>query len=528
MPLRTIFIVMGLSLLAFTALASASDTTTSPIKTFELDGVKSLPERDLRAVLAPWIGRPLDAATLQHATAALEQHYLSHRLLARATLPPQDVTEGRVRIQITEGQLGKVVMVAPVESIRPETSQAMLDHYLGRDGLLRLDRLDEATSRLNAWPGLAAESSLASGAQAGEIDVQMKLAARRPWTATLRLDNEGARATGSARLLGDTQLVLPGGGGQTLGAGVAISEGSQQLRLDASTPLGLQGFSATAYGSALRYRLITPDFNALEVKGPSSSLGARLAWATQRSSAGSTDVALQLERRRFDNQALGVSLARYKLDVLSLSVSKQILQAQSRAVSSAELTLSLGRVDLAGSANEDTDAITQRTAGRYATARINLQHWQPISDSQSVSLRASLLAGSKNLDVSERLSATGATAVRAYPLGEAYGSRGALASIEWQFNLARQGHANTTLALFADAAALQQLKNANFADAPEHNDMTLAGVGAWAEWRPRTETALRLSIAQPIGARPNATVQGRNQDGSRIGTRVWASAQWNF
>ena len=115
-----------------------------------------------------------------------------------------------------------------------------------------------------------------------------------------------------------------------------------------------------------------------------------------------------------------------------------------------------------------------------------------------------------------------------FDLGSQARSRGALASVEWQFNLARQGHANTTLALFADAAALQQLKSANFAGAPEHNYMTLAGVGAWAEWRPRTEATLRLSIAQPIGNRPNATVQGRNQDGSRIGTRVWASAQWNF
>jgi len=157
-----------------------------------------------------------------------------------------------------------------------------------------------------------------------------------------------------------------------------------------------------------------------------------------------------------------------------------------------------------------------------------LQHWHPLTTTQSLSLRATLLAGGKNLDVSERLCATGATAERAYPLGEAYGSRGAFANAEWQISLAAQGHADTTLALFVDAAAIQQLKSVNDDSTITHNRMNLAGLGVWAEWHPRPEASLRLTVAQPVGSHPNADAQGRSQVGSRIGTRVWASAKRNF
>ena len=515
------------------AATAADSLASSPLKiaSFRIEGAQALPESELQAVLTPFLGGPLDQAALRRAGNALEQHYLARRLLARAVMPPQDVTKGVVRVQIVEGHFGKIRQGKPVSTIGPERSASLLSHYLGQAQWMQLDRLDEASGQLNSWPGVVAETHLVSGEKPGEIDVRLDLSERKPWSGTLRADNEGARSTGSPRALLDVETVLPGGGGQTLGGGLAVSEGSQQLHLDVSTPIpldSLPGLRAGLYGSALRYRLVTPEFNALDVKGPSNTFGARLDLAAQRRSNVSSDVSLQWEQRRFDNQSMDVSLARYKLDVLSLTASRRITSPESRATTSAALTLSTGRVDLDGSPNETDDALGPRTAGRYALARLSLQHWRPISATQSLLLRATVQAASRNLDVSERLSATGAQAVRAYPLGEAYGTRGGYASADWQFNLAGQGHPDTSLALFVDWAYVQQYKNGSFPGAPSHNVMSLGGAGAWVEWQPRPDTSLRLTVAQPVGGHPNALVNGHNQDGSRIGTRVWASAQWSF
>jgi len=514
--------------------ASAPDLATRTavkIKSFKIEGAKALPEDELQALLTPFLGGNLDPAALRRAGNAIEQHYLARHLLARAVMPPQDVTDGVVQVQIVEGHLGQLRQGKPVATIAPARAAGIVSHYMGRGQLMSLDRLDEASGQLNTWPGVIAETHLVSGQGPGEIDVQLDMGERKAWTGSLRADNEGARSTGAARALLDLQALLPGGGGQTLGGGLAVSEGSQQLRLEAATPVpldSLPGLRASLYGSALRYRLVTPEFNALDVKGPSSTWGARLDLAAQRRSHASSDLSLQLERRRFDNQALGVSLARYRLDLASLTASRRITSPTSRAVTSAALTLSLGRVDLAGSPNEAEDLAGPRTAGRYALARLSLQHWRPISTTQSLSLRATVQTASRNLDVSERLSATGATALRAYPLGEAYGTRGGYASADWQFNLAGQGHPDTSLALFVDWAYVQQYKNGSFAGAPSHNVMSLGGAGAWVEWQPRPDTSLRLTVAQPVGGHPNALVNGHNQDGSRIGTRVWAAVQWSF
>lgn len=499
------------------------------VRRFEIDGARAVPDAELQAVLAPWLNTVAGRDDLAKAARALERSYQSeHRLVARVTLPPQDITDGVVRLHVAEARMGQVMVQGnAVRAIGVERAAAIVQAAQAPNTLLRIDAVDRATALLNEWPGLSAASALVAGSKPGETDVALSLDDRRAWDATLRLDNEGARATGAARLSADATLVVPGGGGQTLGIGTVWTEGSRLLRLSGSTPLSDDGWRASLYGSALKYELVAPEFNSLDVKGPSDTLGASMAWAAQRSAAASADVSAQLERRRFDNQALGTTLSKYHVDALTVRVARQWSGADGLVRSAADFSAVGGRVDLHGSPNEAGDALTARTAGRYGLLRATLQRAQTISPTQNWTVKLSGQLAAKNLDVSERLPIAGPSGVRAYPVGEASGSDALFASAEWQQSLGGIGRSDMAVAGFADYGVAAPLHNPHFAGAPATNRLALAGAGVWIEWRPAGYAVVaRLTVAQPVGPHPDPTAAGTNQDGSRIGTRVWASAQW--
>ncbi|WP_348755860.1 ShlB/FhaC/HecB family hemolysin secretion/activation protein [uncultured Aquincola sp.] len=509
--------------------ASAEPTVT--VQAFEIEGAEQVGVDELQAVLAPWRGRPLTRQALGEAARAVERHYqVAHRRLARVTLPPQDVTDGRVRLRVSEGRLGRVVVQAEgLRAIAPERAVAAIEALQPRGQALSLSAVERATMQLAEWPGLEVRSSLVAGSGAGETDVALVLTDRRPWDLQLRADNEGARATGHARVSADGWAVLPGGGGHAVTAGTMVSEGSRLLRLGASTPLPDAGWRASVYGSALDYRLVTPEFNSLDVKGPSQSLGLGLSWAIDRSAFGSRDASAQLERRWFRNKALDTVLSDYRIDVLTLRYARQSSDEAGDARRAWELSLAVGDVDLTGSPNREADALTADTAGGYALLRGAWQYGRQAGAQARWLVRASGQWTGQNLDVSERMPIAGPAGVRGYPVGEATGSRAWLGSAEWQQGLAGLGQPALTLAGFADTGVAWQYADAGFAGAPTHNRLRLSAAGLWLEWRPQAwPLVTRLTVARPLGHHPHPTANGSNQDGSHFGTRWWWSAQWSL
>lgn len=514
---------------ALAATTLASGAAEALVKRFEFDGATAIPAAELQAVVAPWLAQSASRDGLAQAARAIERRYEAEGLVARVMLPPQDITEGTVHFRVAEARFGRVVVVPgdPVRAIEADRAAGVVAAAQPSQALLRPGDIERATALLNEWPGLTASASLLAGSAPGETDVALSLQDRRPWDASVRLDSEGARATGTARLGFDVNAVVPGGRGQSVALGAVVTEGSQLLRLSGSLPLNDAGWRATAYGSALKYRLVAPEFNSLDVKGPSDTLGASVSWAARRSATGSSDLSLQFERRDFDNRALGTTLSKYHLDVLTLRLAGQATAPNALVQHGYELSLSAGRVDLGGSPNEASDALTARTAGRYGVLRATLQRAQAISPTQTWTARATGQLASANLDVSERLPVTGPSGVRAYPVGEVSGSRALFASTEWQQSLSAFGVPGATLAAFADAGIADPLKTAEFAGAQPKNRLPVAGAGLWVQWAPAEyPVVVRLTLAQPIGAHPNPTPAGTHQDGSRIGTRFWANLQW--
>ena len=95
----------------------------------------------------------------------------------------------------------------------------------------------------------------------------------------------------------------------------------------------------------------------------------------------------------------------------------------------------------------------------YRKTSASLLYLQALSRDWTVYASVLGQRASKNLDSSEKFSLGGAQGVRAYPVGEAAGDEGALATLELRYALPQWLGATPQLVLFADSGRVRINKN---------------------------------------------------------------------
>jgi hemolysin activation/secretion protein len=164
------------------------------------------------------------------------------------------------------------------------------------------------------------------------------------------------------------------------------------------------------------------------------------------------------------------------------------------------------------------DSQSAQTAGWYDVLRWQLARQQPLGDSGiNLSLRFGGQVASKNLDSSEKLYLGGASGVRAYPVSEAGGSSGQLATVELQSKV----HQYARLSTFVDWG---RVKNRG----GHGKGYDLSGVGIALNLIGISGVDVQLAWAHRLGNNPNALPNGNDQDGSLKRNRFWLSAGFIF
>ncbi len=513
---------------AGTVSAAEPAGVTLTVQQFELSGNQAIASDVLQPLLKVWTNRQVAQADLARAAQSVTDAYASRGLLARAYLPKQDVTGGVVRIRVQESVFGQIKLIGTVPSAITEQQAKAVVMVGQRQGqIVRLDDLDRALGILAEWPGVRATGDLVKGSLEGQTDLALSLTPAPAASFVIRADNEGARSTGQARLSVNGVWYSPLGLGETFSFNTVLSEGSKNLRLAAEAPVAATGLRAGVYASAMDYLLVSPEFNSLSVKGPSSTVGLSLRWPLARAAVRTTDLSAQLERRSFNNEALGTTLSDYKINAFTANWADQMTDwFKFNARINLDINYTLGNVDLNGSPNQAADALTTRTEGTYHLLRAGVQRLQTLDKGRSWLFKVNGQVASRNLDSSERLPIAGAQGVRAYPIGEISASEGWVVQSELRQNLGVIGQPDFTVALFGDIGFGSQLTDPNFAGAPLNNSLTIKGAGLWFEWRPAAKpVSVRLSWAQRLGDHPNPTALGTNQDGSSGAHRFWLTAQ---
>ena len=501
------------------------------IRAFAFSGEHRLPESALAAAVAPWVGREVGMADLQAAVQAVSEAYRQAGWLARADLPPQDVTAGVVHVRVTEARFaGAVVEGAPTKRLQAGQAVAIVAAAQPEGEAVNLDALDRALLLVNDLPGASATLTLRAGRRDGDTEAVLALADTSRWTGSAGIDNEGARATGAVR---ETLLLAadsPTGHGELATLQASHSQGSDYLRVAWDMPAGAAGWRVGVNASALHYRVVAPELRAIGAQGPSESAGLQATAPLVRSRSENLYLQLAADHRHFRNEADGQVASNYDIDALTASIDGNRLDDWlGGGVCTASAQLVVGDVELLGSPNQAADAATAHVAGAYARVHAAAGRRQRLPGGFALVVNAQGQWAGRNLDGAEKFYLGGANGVRAYPANEAGGSRGELLSVELQ--RAFGGALPTTVAAFADAGHVTVDARHRYPGAPALNAYTLKGGGLWvASSLPGrlSNAQVRVTWAHRFGGNPAATAAGRDQDGSRIPNRFWLAATVAF
>ena len=183
--------------------APEPDAVSVEIREVRLTGPQALiEEAGLESLVLQAVGQRVDFKGLKFlshwVTLQLRQQGY---LLARATLPQQDVTDGVVQLLITEGhpdgRPGDLLEVQG-EGIRISESrlEAMAGCALDPNDSVRQQDLERALLLMNDLPGLAVRSVLEPGQEDGTTRLKLKVDEDDPLKGMVWADNYGSRYSG--------------------------------------------------------------------------------------------------------------------------------------------------------------------------------------------------------------------------------------------------------------------------------------------------------------------------------------------
>ena len=503
--------------------ASDSGEETFLVRAWAFDGVTVFDEDELKELLANYSGIKISFAQIKSVASQIEKYYEKNGFLAQATVPPQDVSSGLVRIEVQEAYLGEIRIEKGSSSlVRDERILSIVAASLQKGDLYDADSLNRGLLLADDLSGVSLTGFLQEGSEPGLVDLNLKTLKEAKATAELSIDNANARALGSERIVFSGRLVSPLKMAEVFSFKSLLSEGSFYRSLSASVPLAATGFKFRLYFSKLSYDVVADEFKALNISGEVEEEGLELTYPLYRTSKANLSWSVKMDNRAYSTDVSGTSvkdsLIKSHSTQLTGNLFDEILGGGANAAS-----FSFSRGDLGGF------GVLPSMTGDYSIYNYSLSRQQAITDKLSLfaSMRGQFTDGLSSgsgqedyLDSAENFSLGGLYGVRAYPSGEATGAQGRLISMEFRYLLSQ----SLVLRPHYDWGKVEK-RNVSSGGPGEYE---ISGAGLGLSWTAPWSLNVQATLARRIGSNPNPQLSGSDQDGSFKENRLWLAVSRSF
>ena len=499
------------------------------LKDIQFQGVSILGDMELKGIVEPYLNTPMTYEQMLEIGMTVEAYYRKNNYLARAILPPQDLTQGVLLIDVIESVFSKIEIEQELADL-PNTQEhvtALIESQQKTGEPLNTQSLDRALALANDVPGINAQGSLRQGREPGETELLLKLYQGRTRQAELNIDNGGSRSTGAIRLMATLNWFNPGDFADLLNAVAVHTQGSDYARLAYSVPVGTDGWRMGVNASSMNYKVIVGDQGMVGAFGEAITKGLEWVYPLLRADDRSATVTLAADTKKFQNtSAQGLVMSDYEAKVMSAQVSGFYRDLNpGGGTGTYSLQLSHGNINLDGSLSQQTDKNTVKTEGEFNKLRLNGTWQQAITTSTSTFVSYTGQLSDKNLDSSEKMQLGGMNGVRAYPTGEGSGSDGQMV----QFELRHQLENGINMAAFYDWGQVYLQHNPDYPGGPANNRNIYKGIGASVGYTTEDGINIKATWARKIGNNPNPNpINGNDQDGTRDRNRYWLQVTLPF
>ena len=511
------------------------------VKSFVFTGeISVFTEPKLQAQVADAIGKQLSLKELKNVAARISTLYHEHGyFLSQVILPPQDVTEGVVTLQIVEGRRDGAPAGIEIKGeklrISSEYLKAIIDTAVPANQPIQQLSLERGVLLITDLPGVHATVNLEPGEEAGTTRMILDVIEGPRYDIRIGFDNSGSRLLGAWRATSSVNFNDLMGWGEQLTTYYAKSVGSgdmDYLNLGYTHPVGAQGLRFGVNYSYMPYD-VGKEFASLNASGTAET------W--------SADAYYPLIRNRLTNVKLraGLDLISLEDKVGSTKTGDSDIVAARFGIQASHvdnfwgggfteggMTFHQGDLDLSGTASAyaaDQSATGTHSHGIYRKIRWNARRIQRGSKKYLLFANIKGQTAFDNLGSSEKFQLGGPYGVRAYPVGEAVGDSGFIATLEGQYATKTPKHTDVRLIAFYDWGYIRQNHDASNLTMTTPNSYHLHGYGLGVKVSQQGKYDVSLTWARRIGKNPARNpMTGDDSDGSLDRNRFWFSAVYYF
>jgi len=190
---------LAVSLATLVAVPAMAQEDSFDIVRFQIEGNTLLPEAEVQRAVAPQLGAKRVYGDIQKALESLEQAYRRAGFsTVQVYVPEQELTGGVVRLLVTEGVIGKIVISGNKYFDDGNIRRGLPALKEGRAPNLR--QMSEDIQLSNDSPAKQLEVTLGVSEEEGKVDAKVVVTEDNPQRAFMTLDSTGTAATGRSRV----------------------------------------------------------------------------------------------------------------------------------------------------------------------------------------------------------------------------------------------------------------------------------------------------------------------------------------
>lgn len=455
------------------------------VREIRLNRSALLTEEEIREAVAFDGPCEMTLEELQQIVARLNALYQKKgQLTAMAVLPPQEVTDGLVKIRLIEGRYGKTTL-----SGNKRISEGYVTDRINTPAgqLCDLQLLQKNLNLYNQTNTFPLQAKLVPGSASGTTDVELDLQEREnPWQTLLFTDNANQDSSGLYRFGFVSQYYGLGKVDDRLLASGSWTNGTLSGFMSYDAPISAEGTRATFSYSRNRVKINHGEFKEMEITGNSNDLSAGISHPVYTSASSKGEIFAEVHHKWSDtSMVFDITLSEFDTNVLKAGYNWRSFDQQG---------MWFGQLSFSGFSTDnqvDDSNLRGSYQNLYLLRRQNLGAnsyllWRTLAQASSC----------EELPASEQFSLGGMSTVRGYDESALSGYKGWVTGLEYNLPLTKNPQTLRGLT-FIDYGEVQQ----KWGDTSMRSHLCSAGVGLeynYLGWSGRILVGVPLSTSDNV------------------------------
>ena len=439
------------------------------------EGATALPQAELDAIAAPYIGRDMPLAEVFALAEKITAEYRRRGfVLSRAVVGPQRIENGVLTVQIVEGYIGKTGIEGDAGGYAP-----FLRRYLASAAAARPtsgDALTRALLLARDLEGVEVRAVLTpSPSETGAADLTLAVE-RKPIEGYFAIDNRGSRWLGPLQVYGGLTLNDNLGLGERITLTGVSAPANRELGFLSATydqPVGGSGLRFTAFGS---YAATHPgdELRLFDLRGKSLTFGVAARYPLVRSRDTNIIARFVFTGRDTDSRNVVVDpIFRDKIRTVQGELFGNYAAPWGSVISS-RVSVTQGLDWFGATLRSDANKSRATGSGEFTRANFELSVAQKLAGPLYVQLSGAGQLSGDSLLASEEFGIGSEQYARAYDPSEITGDEGVAGRAEL-FYAARAGFGSVQPYAYYEAGRVRQ--NSPLPGEAGHSSIESAGAG---------------------------------------------------